>query len=59
MMGTKDRGFSPLPRGVCLEDLVPRDHFSLATPRPSEAIFLRGRDGLYGSRAAPKVAGHV
>ena len=27
MMGTKTRSFSPLPRDVSLEDLVPKDHF--------------------------------
>ena len=27
MMGTKIRGFSPLPRDVSLEDLVPEDNF--------------------------------
>ena len=27
MMGTKNRSFSPLPRDVSLEELVPKDHF--------------------------------
>ena len=27
MMGTKIRSFSPLPRDVSLEELVPADHF--------------------------------
>ena len=26
-MGTAIRSFSPLPRNVSLEDLVPKDHF--------------------------------
>lgn len=27
MMGTKVRSFTPLPRDVSLENLVPKDHF--------------------------------
>ena len=27
MMGAKTRTFSPLPRDLSLEDLVPEDHF--------------------------------
>ena len=27
MMGKKERHFSPLPRDVSLEELVPKDHF--------------------------------
>ena len=36
-MGTKIRRFSPLPRDLALEDLVPSDHFYR---RPEEKLYL-------------------
>src|SRR5215210_9517482 len=41
MMGTKIRSFSPLPRDVSLEDLVPTDHFYRRLEAKLELSFVR------------------
>ncbi len=41
MMGTKVRNFSPLPRDVSLEELVPSDHFYRFLERTLDLSFVR------------------
>jgi hypothetical protein len=41
MMGTKIRTFSPLPRDVSLEDLVPEDHFYCRLQARLDLSFVR------------------
>ena len=41
MMGTKDRVFSPLPRDISLEDLVPTDHFYRRLEAKLDLSFVR------------------
>jgi transposase len=41
MMGTKTRSFSPLPRDVSLEDLVPKDHFYRRLEERINLLFVR------------------
>lgn len=41
MMGFKDRTFSPLPRDVSLEDLVPEDHFYRRLNATLDLAFVR------------------
>jgi len=41
MMGTKIRSFSPLPRDVSLEDLVPTDHFYRRLEADLDLSFIR------------------
>jgi transposase len=41
MMGTKIRSFSPLPRDVSLEDLVPTDHFYRRLEADLDLSFVR------------------
>ena len=42
MMGTKVRSFSPLPRDVSLEELVPKDHFYRRLEAEIDLSFVRG-----------------
>ncbi len=41
MMGTKIRSFSPLPRNVSLEDLVPGDNFYRRLEEALDLSFVR------------------
>jgi hypothetical protein len=41
MMGTKIRSFSPLPRDVSLEELVPADHFYRRLDATLDLRFVR------------------
>jgi hypothetical protein len=41
MMGKKDRNFSPLPRGVSLEELVPEDNFYRRLEGAVDLSFVR------------------
>ena len=41
MMGTKVRSFSPLPRDISLEDLVPQDHFYRRLQARLDLSFVR------------------
>jgi hypothetical protein len=41
MTGTKIRSFSPLPRNVSLEDLVPKDHFYCRLEERLDLSFVR------------------
>jgi transposase len=56
MMGTKDRLFSPLPRDISLEDLVPKDNFYRRLEAALDLSFVRElvRD-CYASSGRPSV----
>jgi transposase len=41
MMGTKIRSFSPLPRDVSLEDLIPGDNFYRRMEKALDLSFVR------------------
>jgi transposase len=56
MMGTKVRSFTPLPRDVSLEDLVPRDHFYRRLERTLDLSFVREIAApLYAGGGRPSV----
>ena len=56
MMGTKQRIFSPLPRDVSLEDLVPKDHFYRHLEDTLDLSFLRELvQPLYANGGRPSV----
>jgi hypothetical protein len=41
MMGTKIRSFTPLPRDISLEELVPKDHFYRLLEATLDLSFVR------------------
>jgi len=56
MMGTKVRSFSPLPRDLSLEDLMPRDHFYRRLERTIDLSFVREIAApLYAAGGRPSV----
>jgi len=56
MMGTKVRSFSPLPRDISLEDLVPQDHFYRRLQARLDLSFVRDLVGpLYARGGRPSV----
>ncbi len=56
MMGTKVRSFSPLPRDVSLEELVPKDHFYRRLEAEIDLSFVRGLVApLYAGGGRPSV----
>jgi transposase len=56
MMGTKIRSFSPLPRDVSLEDLVPTDHFYRRLEADLDLSFVRELvHPLYAGGGRPSV----
>jgi len=56
MMGTKVRSFSPLPRDVSLEELVPEDHFYRRLEARLDLSFVRELVGpLYAKGGRPSV----
>jgi transposase len=56
MMGTKIRNFSPLPRAVSLEDLVPEDHLYRRLEAVLDLSFVRELVGpLYAKGGRPSV----
>ncbi len=56
MMGTKNRTFEPLPRGVSLEDLVPRDNFYRRLEERLDLSFVRDLVApLYAGGGRPSV----
>lgn len=56
MMGTKVRSFSPLPRDVSLEELVPRDHFYRRLEAEIDLSFVRDLFApLYAGAGRPSV----
>lgn len=56
MMGKKDRVFSPLPRDVSLEDLVPADHFYRRLEERLDLSFVRELVApLYAGGGRPSV----
>ena len=55
-MGTKERVFSPLPRDVSLEELVPEDHFYRRLEEALDLSFVRELVGtLYAKGGRPSV----
>ncbi len=55
-MGTKERVFSPLPHDVCLEDLVPVDHFYRRLEEALDLSFVRELVApLYAGGGRPSV----
>ena len=56
MMGTKIRNFTPLPREVSLEDLVPKDNFYRRLDRKLDLSFVRDLvEDCYASSGRPSV----
>ena len=56
MMGTKVRGFSPLPRDVSLEEPVPEDHFYRRLEAGIDLSFVRELVApLYAGGGRPSV----
>jgi transposase len=56
MMGTKTRSFSPLPRDVSLEELVPEDHFYRRLEAEIDLSFVRELVApLYAGGGRPSV----
>src|SRR3712207_4785464 len=56
MMGTKVRSFTPLPRDVSLENLVPRDHFYRRLECTLDLSFVREiAASLYAGGVRPSV----
>ena len=56
MMGTKVRSFSPLPRDVSLEELVPKDHFYRRLESEIDLSFVRDLVApLYAGGGRPSV----
>ena len=56
MMGTKTRSFTPLPRDVSLEELVPKDHFYRRLQARLDLSFVRELVGaLYARDGRPSV----
>jgi transposase len=56
MMGTKTRGFDPLPHDVSLEDLVPEDHFYRRQEATLDLSFVRELVAtLYAKGGRPSV----
>ncbi len=56
MMGIKERRFDPLPRGVSLEDLVPRDNFYRHLEGTLDLSFVRDlTHPLYAKGGRPSV----
>ena len=56
MMGTKIRNFTPLPREVSLEDLVPKDNFYRHLDRKVDLSFVRDLvEDCYASSGRPSV----
>ncbi|MDP9480625.1 MAG: IS1182 family transposase, partial [Actinomycetota bacterium] len=56
MMGTKTRSFSPLPRDVSLDDLVPENHFYRRLEERLDLSFVRELVGpLYAKGGRPSV----
>ena len=56
MMGTKIRSFSPLPRDLSLENLVPQDHLYRRLEATLDLSFVRELVGpLYANGGRPSV----
>src|SRR5918997_117254 len=56
MMGTKIRSFTPLPRDISLEELVPKDHFYRRLEARLDLSFVRELVGpLYADGGRPSV----
>jgi transposase len=56
MMGTKSRSFTPLPRGISLEELVPEDHFYRRLQARLDLSFVRELvEPLYAGGGRPSV----
>lgn len=56
MMGKKERHFSPLPRDVSLEELVPKDHFYRCLEARLDLSFVREVvASLYAGGGRPSV----